>query len=230
MDINELYYAIQEVNNDSSLDEERRNIRLTIYQALLCFIKGKSNLTSLMNEILSEGHKLEKLSDYNFFLNEDLEKTRIFVKGYILDSIFIQEVKEKGINKFTFEEIEKYLKQYIISTGNTLDDVSTAVSLYPKLIEYKNEYDSLYDKISNYLSKIFGEEMITNSGDIRLKYERINERIDRMIGRNLFNEQTKEWLKELINDLFAYYINNIVTIPIENQVDVSGAKELKLDE
>ena len=72
--------------------------------------------------------------------------------------------------------------------------------------------------------------MLINSGDIRLKYERINERIDRMIGRNLFNEQTKEWLKELINDLFAYYINNIVTIPIENQVDVSGAKELKLDE
>ena len=90
MNIDELYYAIQAVNSDSNLDDERRMTRLNIYQALLTYVNGMNKLKSLMNEIIVNGERLEKISDYNFFLNEDLENTRILVKGYILESRFIK--------------------------------------------------------------------------------------------------------------------------------------------
>lgn len=226
MDINELYYAIQEVNSNPSLDEERRTTRLTIYQALLYYINDKNKLNRMISEILDDGHKLEKLSDYTFFLNEDLEKTRILVKGYILESRFINELKSKGVKKFSFEDVEKYLKQYISASGDTIDDISVAVTMYPKLLTYKTSYIEVYDKVSKYLSEIFGEEMLKNSGDVRLKYERILERVERMVGRALFDEKTREWLEGLINELFSYYVNNKIVIPIETQIDVSGTKEL----
>ncbi len=226
MDINELYYAIQEVNSNPSLDEERRTTRLTIYQALLYYMNDKNKLNGMITEIIDDGHKLEKLSDYTFFLNEDLEKTRILVKGYILESRFIGELKSKGVTKFSFEDVEKYLKQYISASGDTIDDVSVAVSMYPKLLTYKTSYIEVYDKAAKYLGEIFGEEMLKNSGDVRLKYERILERVERMVGRDLFDERTREWLEGLINELFSYYVNNKIVIPIETQIDVSGTKEL----
>lgn len=226
MDINELYYAIQEVNSNPSLDEERRTTRLTIYQALLYYMNDKNKLNGMITEILDDGHKLEKLSDYTFFLNEDLEKTRILVKGYILESRFISELKNKGVTKFSFEDVEKYLKQYISASGDTIDDVSVAVAMYPKLLTYKTSYIEVYDKVAKYLGEIFGEEMLKNSGDVRLKYERILERVERMVGRDLFDERTREWLEGLINELFSYYVNNKIVIPIETQIDVSGTKEL----
>lgn len=226
MDINELYCAIQEVNSNPSLDEERRTTRLTIYQALLYYINDKNKLNRMINEILDDGHKLEKLSDYTFFLNEDFEKTRILVKGFILESKFIKELKSKGVTKFSFEDVEKYLKQYISASGDTIDDVSVAVTMYPKLLTYKTSYIEVYDKVAKYLSEIFGEEMLKNSGDVRLKYERILERVERMVGRALFDEKTREWLERLINELFSYYVNNKIVIPIETQIDVSGTKEL----
>lgn len=226
MDINEVYYAIQAVNSDPSLDDERRTIRLQIYQALLYRKKESNNLSMLANELVSDGRQLEKLSNYMFFINEDLEKTRIFVKGYILDSSFIRDLRNKGIKDFSFSDIEGYLKQYISATNNTVDDVSLAVSYYPKLLNYKEKYDAMYMKIADYLGEIFGDEMVRDLGDIRGKYQRILERIDRMAVRELFDSRTREWLEGLINELFAYYINDNIKIPIETQIDVSGTKEL----
>lgn len=226
MDINEVYYAIQAVNSDPSLDDERRTIRLQIYQALLYRKKESNNLSMLANELVSDGRQLEKLSNYMFFINEDLEKTRIFVKGYILDSSFISDLRNKGIKDFSFSDIEGYLKQYISATNNTVDDVSLAVSYYPKLLNYKEKYDAMYMKIADYLGEIFGDEMVRDLGDIRGKYQRILERIDRMAVRELFDSRTREWLEGLINELFAYYINDNIKIPIETQIDVSGTKEL----
>lgn len=226
MDINEVYYAIQAVNSDPSLDDERRTIRLQIYQALLYRKKESNNLSMLANELVSDGRQLEKLSNYMFFINEDLEKTRIFVKGYILDSSFISDLRNKGIKDFSFSDIEGYLKQYISATNNTVDDVSLAVSYYPKLLNYKEKYDAMYMKIADYLGEIFGDEMVRDLGNIRGKYQRILERIDRMAVRELFDSRTREWLEGLINELFAYYINDNIKIPIETQIDVSGTKEL----
>lgn len=226
MNINELYYAIQEVNSNPNLDEERRTTRLTIYQALLYYINSKNKLDGMITEILDYGHKLEKLSDFTFFINEDLEKTRILVKGYILESRLINELNSKGISKFSFKDLEKYLKQYISVSMDTMDDVSIAVAMYPKLLEYKTSYIEIYDRVAKYLGKIFGEEMVKNSGDVRLKYERILERVERMVGRELFDEKAHEWLVGLINELFSYYVINKITIPIETQIDVSGTKEL----
>jgi hypothetical protein len=68
--------------------------------------------------------------------------------------------------------------------------------------------------------------MVRNSGDIRLKYQRIFERIERMLSRRLFDLKAKEWLEELVNELFSYYVNNTIKLPIDTQIDVNGTKEL----
>ncbi len=226
IDINEIYYAIQAINSDSSLDEEKRTIRLQIYQTLLYREKAINNLNNLMKEIIIDGKRLEKLSDYDFFINEELEKNRIFIKGYILDSKFISDLKSKGIVNFNFSDIEKYLKQYMEVTDNKVEDIKIAVSLYPKLLNYKDQYKDMYIRISEYLGNIFGEDMVRNSGDIRLKYQRIFERIERMLSRRLFDLKAKEWLEELVNELFSYYVNNTIKLPIDTQIDVNGTKEL----
>lgn len=226
MDINEIYYAIQAVNSDPNLDSERKSVRLGIYQALLYYFDGKNKLNTLVGSILTDGEKLEKLSDYNFLLNEDLEKTRILVKGYIFESRFIKELKNQGIEKFSFNQLENYLQKYISSTRDTIDDVSLAVSLYPKIEEYKVVYEKMYEIVGKYLSEIFGEEMLKNSGDLHFKYECILQRIDRMSGRDLFDQQTRESLEYLIGDIFSYFVKKKIIIPIKTQIDVSGTKEL----
>ena len=97
MNVEEIYYMIQSLNRDVNLNEEKKNIRLAVCQALLYFVDGKNKLNSLMKDIIGYGQELEKKSNYEFFLNQDLEKTRIMLKGYILHSRFISELDKKGI-------------------------------------------------------------------------------------------------------------------------------------
>lgn len=215
MNVEEIYYMIQSLNRDVNLNEEKKNIRLAVYQALLYFVDGKNKLNSLMKDIIGYGQELEKKSNYEFFLNQDLEKTRVMLKGYILHSRFISELDKKGIKNYTFREIQKYLQQYIIATGDTIDDVALAVNLYTLVKDYKSKMNNIYDKVKNTLSEVFGEEMLTNSGDIRFKYQCIKERIERMNGRELFDERSNELLNALLNELFSYYLNGDIIIPID---------------
>lgn len=215
MNVEEIYYMIQSLNRDVDLNEEKKNIRLAVYQALLYFVDGKNKLNSLMKDIIGYGQELEKKSNYEFFLNQDLEKTRVMLKGYILHSRFISELDKKGIKNYTFRDIQKYLQQYIIATGDTIDDVALAVNLYTLVRDYKSKMDNIYDKVKNTLSEVFGEEMLTNSGDIRFKYQCIKERIERMNGRELFDERSNELLNALLNEIFSYYLNGDIIIPID---------------
>ena len=215
MNVEEIYYMIQSLNRDVNLNEEKKNIRLAVYQALLYFVDGKNKLNSLMKDIIGYGQELEKKSNYEFFLNQDLEKTRIMLKGYILHSRFISELDKKGIKNYTFRDIQNYLQQYIKATGDTIDDVALAVNLYTLVRDYKSKMDNIYDKVKSTLSEVFGEEMLTNSGDIRFKYQCINERIERMNGRELFDERSNELLNALLNELFSYYLNGDIIIPID---------------
>ena len=152
MNVEEIYYMIQSLNSDVNLNEEKKNIRLAVYQALLYFVDGKNKLNSLMKDIIGYGQELEKKSNYEFFLNQDLEKTRIMLKGYILHSRFISELDKKGIKNYTFRDIQKYLQQYIKATGDTIDDVALAVNLYTLVRDYKSKMDNIYDKVKNTLS------------------------------------------------------------------------------
>ena len=215
MNVEEIYYMIQSLNRDVNLNEEKKNIRLAVYQALLYFVDGKNKLNSLMKYIIGYGQELEKKSNYEFFLNQDLEKTRIMLKGYILHSRFISELDKKGIKNYTFRDIQKYLQQYIKATGDTIDDVALAVNLYTLVRDYKSKMDNIYDKVKNTLSEVFGEEMLTNSGDISFKYQCIKERIERMNGRELFDERSNELLNALLNELFSYYLNGDIIILID---------------
>ena len=215
MNVEEIYYMIQSLNRDVNLNEEKKNIRLAVYQALLYFVDGKNKLNSLMKDIIGYGQELEKKSNYEFFLNQDLEKTRVMLKGYILHSRFISELDKKGIKNYTFRDIQKYLQQYIKATGDTIDDVALAVNLYTLVRDYKSKMDNIYDKVKNTLSKVFGEEMLTNSGDIRFKYQCIKERVERMNGRELFDGRSNELLNALLNELFSYYLNGDIIIPID---------------
>lgn len=215
MNVEEIYYMIQSLNRDVNLNEEKKNIRLAVCQALLYFVDGKNKLNSLMKDIIGYGQELEKKSNYEFFLNQDLEKTRIMLKGYILHSRFISELDKKGIKNYTFRDIQKYLQQYIKATGDTIDDVALAVNLYTLVRDYKSKMDNIYDKVKNTLSEVFGEEMLTNSGDISFKYQCIKERIERMNGRELFDERSNELLNALLNELFSYYLNGDIIIPID---------------
>lgn len=215
MNVEEIYYMIQSLNRDVNLNEEKKNIRLAVYQALLYFVDGKNKLNSLMKDIIGYGKELEKKSNYEFFLNQDLEKTRVMLKGYILHSRFITELDKKGIKNYTFRDIQKYLQQYIKATGDTIDDVALAVNLYTLVRDYKSKMDNIYDKVKNTLSEVFGEEMLTNSGDIRFKYQCIKERIERMNGRELFDERSNELLNALLNEIFSYYLNGDIIIPID---------------
>ena len=215
MNVEEIYYMIQSLNSDVNLNDEKKNIRLAVYQALLYFVDGKNKLNSLMKDIIGYGQELEKKSNYEFFLNQDLEKTRIMLKGYILHSRFISELDKKGIKNYTFRDIQKYLQQYIKATGDTIDDVTLAVNLYTLVRDYKSKMDNIYDKVKNTLSEVFGEEMLTNSGDISFKYQCIKERIERMNGRELFDERSNELLNALLNELFSYYLNGDIIIPID---------------
>lgn len=222
MSLEEIYYIIQSLNSDTSLNEEKKSIRLSIYQALYYFVEGKSKMIDLMKNIISAGKELEKKSNYEFFLNEDFEKTRILTKGYILNSRFIPELEKKGIRNYTFKDIQNYLKQFVQSTGDTIDDVVLAVNLYSLLKDYKSKNDVVYDKVKFSLSEVFDEELLTNTGDIRFKYQSITERIKRMDGRELFDERTKELLNSLLNELFGYYLSNRIVIPI----DMTEVKEM----
>lgn len=215
MNVEEIYYMIQSLNRDVNLNEEKKNIRLAVYQALLYFVDGKNKLNSLMKDIIGYGQELEKKSNYEFFLNQDLEKTRVMLKGYILHSRFISELDKKGIKNYTFRDIQKYLQQYIKAIGDTIDDVALAVNLYTLVRDYKSKMDNIYDKVKNTLSEVFGEEMLTNSGDIRFKYQCIKERVERMNGRELFDERSNELLNALLNELFSYYLNGDIIIPID---------------
>ena len=215
MNVEEIYYMIQSLNSDVNLNEEKKNIRLAVYQALLYFVDGKNKLNSLMKDIIGYGQELEKKSNYEFFLNQDLEKTRIMLKGYILHSRFISELDKKGIKNYTFRDIQKYLQQYIKATGDTIDDVALAVNLYTLVRDYKSKMDNIYDKVKSTLSEVFGEEMLTNSGDISFKYQCIKERIERMNGWELFDERSNDLLNALLNELFSYYLNGDIIIPID---------------
>ena len=44
--------------------------------------------------------------------------------------------------------------------------------------------------------------------------------------KGTIDNRTKEWLDELINELFTYYVDDKIKVPIESQIDVSGTKEL----
>ena len=70
MSVEEIYYMIQSLNRDVDLNEEKKNTRLAVYQALLYFVDGKSKLNSLMKDIIVFGRELEKKSNYEFFLNK----------------------------------------------------------------------------------------------------------------------------------------------------------------
>lgn len=226
MDVNELYYAMQAVNTDTEIDEENKKIRLEILQALVNNFSIKNKLHEMMDLIIESGRKLEKDSNYAFFIQEDFEKTRIMTKGYILESRLIPLLNSQGITEFTFDELKNYLNQYISSTGDTIDDLTEAVKLYIMLEEYKNSYNNMYVKVKEDFTNIFGEELLSNNGDLKFKYDSLLDRIKRMSMIGVIDEQLREWTELMFNQLFTYYLDSKLVIPLETQIDVSGTKEL----
>ena len=211
MDTDTIYHKIQAVNSDTSLESGVKSVRISIYQALLYYVDGFKKLNELLNNIILDGEGLEGLSNGEFKLLKDFEDTRILLKGYIFNSKLVKLLNEKGIVKFTFKDLKRYLAQYEAMVSDH-EDISLSIKMYDELKTYKNLFDAMLQNIVKSLEKIIPSKLLTNDGDIRLKYKEALDCVNKISG--LIDINTKTNLESLLKELYKFYLRDKIVIPI----------------
>lgn len=217
MDIEKLKEQINLYNNDNSLTEKNRNIRISIINTAIQRINNHNLYLQSLYEYLQNSGELVELTEELYQIEDTLELNRISLKGMILESSLCKKLDSDGIS-YTLPELRSYLYQQINDDSIDVEVLDKEIDLYETIEDLINFENNQIDMMANIISNVLVEKSHLKKEDNQYLLEnnknKVAEKINKMYDLKIFDDITKDLLFNMINQIFNNYMNVQMKLPI----------------
>lgn len=196
---------IENYEQDLNLPPEQRELRIKIVKDYMQVSEEIKKYNNAIGEFVVECEELISLTDNKFFINENLEYTKIAIKGFILESDMCELLKRKNIDNCTIKELNEFSYAYEEKSHKNMDNVRKALKLYKETNKLLNTYDNILSIIEKSLSNLIEYD--------RANKEKNYKELNNLLTQNIVDSVTFKYLNDLINHLY-YLLNNGLILPI----------------
>ena len=177
-------------------------------------------INSLIYDFIVKANELVEKSENMYQIEHSIKLNEISLKDYILRSDFCVLLKQNNVVDYTIEELEQYMNNYEYQNPEfDMYKYKLALSLYKELEKIKEIIDKKIDmevsRIENIINSINGIKNINNKGEYQNLFNKVNIEIkQKYIDTNIIDDTTSNYINQIINDIFNYYIDGYKNILI----------------
>lgn len=208
MNINELKKQIEIYNQDNTLTDNIKNIRINIINTAVQRIEGYQLYSQTLYQYLNDSGELVQLTEELYQIEDTLELNRVSLKALILESSLCKMLDKNGI-EYSLHDLKNYLYQNMNNPEIDVEVIGKEINLYEtieRLVDYENgQIDNMMKLISN----IIGVNIVPRFEDVsnitNNKNEVIN-KINNMFEINILDQFTHDLLVNMVNQVFDNYL------------------------
>lgn len=200
--------------------DSEKNVVVDILELFTEKQKYDKKINNTMFNFLTRAPELVDLSDDIYQIEHSIILNKISLKDYILSSELCKMLKENNIKDYSTEILKKYMVQYENKSSINIYPYKLALELYEELEELENiesikityEMDKLgdYIEIKNIVN--LSKKEYQNFYDTLVKKIRIE-----FLNNNLIDDKIYNYIIQILNDIFNYYLYGSKEIPIINE-------------
>lgn len=195
------------------------NLSIKILETYMDIDKIHDNINNKIFEYITKATELVELSEDMYQIERTIRLNKISLKGYILDSPCCKDLEENNIANYSIEELKQYLLKYEQTSNDDCSSYYLAISLYELLEKIENLTDDKVELEINKLSELVpmvNDIKNINNKDYEVLYNQvINQLSNNYLNQNLIDDKSFGICKQIINDIFNFYISGYPDIPTE---------------
>ncbi len=195
------------------------NYSVRILEAYMDIDKIHDDINNKIFEYITKATELVELSEDMYQIERTIKLNKISLKGYILDSPCCKTLEENNISNYSIEELKQYLLKYEQTSNHDCSSYYLAINLYELLEKIEKLTDDKIELEINKSSKLVplinNIKNINNNDYEELYNQIINQLNDNYLNQNLIDDKSFSICKQIINDIFNYYISGYPDIPTE---------------
>ena len=174
---------------------------------------------SLMFDFLTKAYELVELSEDLYQVENTIKLNQISLKDYILNSEICNFLKKNNFNNYSIEDLKEYMQKCENQNISNIASYKLALELYEKLEEIKNienlKIDYEISQMGNLLDNINNVKNIDKDKYQGLYKDLLQQGKVRYLDNNLIDNKLNEYLVQILNDIFNYYLYGNKKIPLE---------------
>lgn len=234
---------IEDCEKDLELDSKVKRIRLGILFSCLTVLERKNKRKELINNYMDLGAILSENSNGEVYLSQNLDESLRIIRNYIESSDIVRIVEERDGLKYDFTALKNVIFPYKKIMAESFSNIDLSIELYSILFKLIDNIRSsmLFIQKSlesligvSLLSKCHDEYVIDNSknrqlnrknktvSEYNMNKKQAVEILDELQRKGIISSDIYNYSKDMINELFDYYIKGLPKIPINNYVNIEG--------
>ena len=174
---------------------------------------------SLMFDFLTKPYELVELSEDLYQVENTIKLNQISLKDYILNSEICNFLKKNNFNNYSIEDLKEYMQKCENQNISNIASYKLALELYEKLEEIKNienlKIDYEISQMGNLLDNINNVKNIDKDKYQELYKDLLQQVKVKYLDNNLIDNKLNEYLVQILNDIFNYYLYGNKKIPLE---------------
>ena len=174
---------------------------------------------SLMFDFLTKAYELVELSEDLYQVENTIKLNQISLKDYILNSEICNFLKKNNFNNYSIEDLKEYMQKCENQNISNIASYKLALELYEKLEEIKNienlKIDYEISQMGNLLDNIHNVKNIDKDKYQELYKDLLQQVKVKYLDNNLIDNKLNEYLVQILNDIFNYYLYGNKKIPLE---------------
>lgn len=174
---------------------------------------------SLMFDFLTKAYELVELSEDLYQVENTIKLNQISLKDYILNSEICNFLKKNNFNNYSIEDLKEYMQKCENQNISNIASYKLALELYEKLEEIKNienlKIDYEISQMGNLLDNINNVKNIDKDKYQELYKDLLQQVKVKYLDSNLIDNKLNEYLVQILNDIFNYYLYGNKKIPLE---------------
>jgi len=148
MDVNKIKKEMSNINNNYNIPDDIKKLNMKILATTGLVMDSYNKLEYSITKFFESYQEVE-YDENNFYLkSDDLLDIKIFLKGKLLDSEVCQKLNENSVDKFTSQELDKYIIMYEEKTNIDMDKLKIGLKVYKEL-------ENIYSMIINLKNLIY---------------------------------------------------------------------------
>ena len=173
---------------------------------------------SLMFDFITKAYELVELSEDLYQVEHTIKLNQISLKDYILNSKICNYLKDNNFNNYSIEDLKEYMQKYENQNPSDMISYKLALELYEKLEEIKDIEKSKIDyeisRMGNLLDNVSKIESVTKDKYQALYNDLLQQVKVKYLDNNLIDDKTNNYVMQILNDIFNYYLYGNKEIPL----------------
>ncbi|MBO4245817.1 MAG: hypothetical protein J5892_03675 [Bacilli bacterium] len=218
MEIQSLHEEIKKINNCDTLTNQEKKERIRIYQCFIEKILQHNKYKDTLKNFLESANNFVNTSKGSYQVEDTVDDNLISLKGYILNSDYVNYLKDKNINTFSKADLRYlYPAMFKKEFGYEPTDIYEAITLMEQIDNLKNIESEIAYQIAFHLKNIIDKSLLPNRNksedELNKNYEDAKNSI---INAKELDSNSKRIAMRLLDDLFNYYLSGNKKIPTIN--------------